>query len=422
MVNEANNPLIRAQAQVKTACDKLQLAPEVYELLKEPKRCIEITIPVRMDDGTLRMFKGWRSAHCDAVGPAKGGIRFNPGVHVDEVKALSIWMTFKCSITGIPYGGGKGGVICDPLTMSDNELEQLSRGYVRGLYKYLGEKIDVPAPDVGTNGKIMSWMTDEYCRLTGDQLSLGTFTGKPVAFAGSLGRDDATGYGISVVTREACKKLGIDLAKAKVAVQGFGNVGSWTVENIERLGGTVIAVSEWDPTHGTYVVYNENGLKYADLLAEKEKNRTLYDLPGAKNITMEEFWALDVDVLIPAALENSITEDVANVIKTKLIVEAGNGPTTTEGEKILTAKGVTIVPDILSNAGGVTVSYFEWVQNLYGYYWSNEEVAEKEEIAMVNAFNALWAIKEEYNVTFREAAYMHSIKKIAEVMKLRGWY
>ena len=422
MVNEANNPLVRAQAQVKTACDKLQLAPEVYELLKEPKRCIEITIPVRMDDGTLRMFKGWRSAHCDAVGPAKGGIRFNPGVHVDEVKALSIWMTFKCSITGIPYGGGKGGVICDPLTMSDNELEQLSRGYVRGLYKYLGEKIDVPAPDVGTNGKIMSWMTDEYCRLTGDQLSLGTFTGKPVAFAGSLGRDDATGYGISVVTREACKKLGIDLAKAKVAVQGFGNVGSWTVENIERLGGTVIAVSEWDPTHGTYVVYNENGLKYADLLAEKEKNRTLYDLPGAKNITMEEFWALDVDVLIPAALENSITEDVANVIKTKLIVEAGNGPTTTEGEKILTAKGVTIVPDILSNAGGVTVSYFEWVQNLYGYYWSNEEVAEKEEIAMVNAFNALWAIKEEYNVTFREAAYMHSIKKIAEVMKLRGWY
>ena len=422
MVNEANNPLVRAQAQVKTACDKLQLAPEVYELLKEPKRCIEITIPVRMDDGTLRMFKGWRSAHCDAVGPAKGGIRFNPGVHVDEVKALSIWMTFKCSITGIPYGGGKGGVICDPLTMSDNELEQLSRGYVRGLYKYLGEKIDVPAPDVGTNGKIMSWMTDEYCRLTGDQLSLGTFTGKPVAFAGSLGRDDATGYGISVVTREACKKLGIDLTKAKVAVQGFGNVGSWTVENIERLGGTVIAVSEWDPTHGTYVVYNENGLKYADLLAEKEKNRTLYDLPSAKNITMEEFWALDVDVLIPAALENSITEDVANLIKTKLIVEAGNGPTTTEGEKILTAKGVTIVPDILSNAGGVTVSYFEWVQNLYGYYWSNEEVAEKEEIAMVNAFNALWAIKEEYNVTFREAAYMHSIKKIAEVMKLRGWY
>lgn len=422
MVNEANNPLVRAQAQVKTACDKLQLAPEVYELLKEPKRCIEVTIPVRMDDGTLRMFKGWRSAHCDAVGPAKGGIRFNPGVHVDEVKALSIWMTFKCSITGIPYGGGKGGVICDPLTMSDNELEQLSRGYVRGLYKYLGEKIDVPAPDVGTNGKIMSWMTDEYCRLTGDQLSLGTFTGKPVAFAGSLGRDDATGYGISVVTREACKKLGIDLTKAKVAVQGFGNVGSWTVENIERLGGTVIAVSEWDPTHGTYVVYNENGLKYADLLAEKEKNRTLYDLPGAKNITMEEFWALDVDVLIPAALENSITEDVANLIKTKLIVEAGNGPTTTEGEKILTAKGVTIVPDILSNAGGVTVSYFEWVQNLYGYYWINEEVAEKEEIAMVNAFNALWAIKEEYNVTFREAAYMHSIKKIAEVMKLRGWY
>jgi len=422
MVNEANNPLVRAQAQVKTACDKLQLAPEVYELLKEPKRCIEVTIPVRMDDGTLRMFKGWRSAHCDAVGPAKGGIRFNPGVHVDEVKALSIWMTFKCSITGIPYGGGKGGVICDPLTMSDNELEQLSRGYVRGLYKYLGEKIDVPAPDVGTNGKIMSWMTDEYCRLTGDQLSLGTFTGKPVAFAGSLGRDDATGYGISVVTREACKKLGIDLTKAKVAVQGFGNVGSWTVENIERLGGTVIAVSEWDPTHGTYVVYNENGLKYADLFAEKEKNRTLYDLPGAKNITMEEFWALDVDVLIPAALENSITEDVANLIKTKLIVEAGNGPTTTEGEKILTAKGVTIVPDILSNAGGVTVSYFEWVQNLYGYYWSNEEVAEKEEIAMVNAFNALWAIKEEYNVTFREAAYMHSIKKIAEVMKLRGWY
>ena len=228
MANEMNNPLVRAQAQVKTACDKLGLEPEVYELLKEPKRCIEISIPVRMDDGSLKTFKGWRSCHCDAVGPAKGGIRFNPGVNVDEVKALSIWMTFKCSVTGIPYGGGKGGVICDPLSLSDNELEQICRGYVDGIYKYLGEKIDVPAPDVGTNGKCMSWMVDEYCKLTGEQ-SFGVLTGKPVPFHGSLGRDDATGYGISICVREACKKLGIDLTKAKVIVQGFGNVGSWTV-------------------------------------------------------------------------------------------------------------------------------------------------------------------------------------------------
>lgn len=422
MANETNNPLVRAQAQVKAACDKLQLDPEVYELLKEPKRCIEINIPVRMDDGSLQMFKGWRSCHCDAVGPAKGGIRFNPKVNEDEVKALSIWMTFKCCVTGIPYGGGKGGVICDPLSLSDNEMEQICRGYVDGLYKYIGEKIDVPAPDVGTNGKYMSWMMDEYIKLTGGVQSLGTFTGKPVAFSGSLGRDDATGYGISVVVREACKKVGLDLTKSTVIVQGFGNVGSWTVENVEKLGGKIVAVSEWDPEHGTYVVYKKDGLTYAELAAEKAANRTLYGLAGAEHLTMEEFWALDVDIVIPAALENSITGEVAKTIKAKLVVEAGNGPTTIDGDAVFKENGVTLVPDILSNAGGVTVSYFEWVQNRYGYYWSTEDVAAKEEEAMVNAFNALWDLHEEYNVTVREAAYMHSIKKVAEVMKLRGWY
>ncbi|HDF3833844.1 TPA: NAD-specific glutamate dehydrogenase [Clostridioides difficile] len=410
-----------AQSQVKNACDKLGMEPAVYELLKEPMRVIEVSIPVKMDDGSIKTFKGFRSQHNDAVGPTKGGIRFHQNVSRDEVKALSIWMTFKCSVTGIPYGGGKGGIIVDPSTLSQGELEGLSRGYIDGIYKLIGEKVDVPAPDVNTNGQIMSWMVDEYNKLTG-QSSIGVITGKPVEFGGSLGRTAATGFGVAVTAREAAAKLGIDMKKAKIAVQGIGNVGSYTVLNCEKLGGTVVAMAEWCKSEGSYAIYNENGLDGQAMLDYMKEHGNLLNFPGAKRISLEEFWASDVDIVIPAALENSITKEVAESIKAKLVCEAANGPTTPEADEVFAERGIVLTPDILTNAGGVTVSYFEWVQNLYGYYWSEEEVEQKEEIAMVKAFESIWKIKEEYNVTMREAAYMHSIKKVAEAMKLRGWY
>ncbi len=421
MVNENLNPLVSAQKQIKDACDALNLEPAVYELLKEPMRVIELSIPVKMDDGSIKVFKGYRSAHNNAVGPNKGGIRFHPDVNVDEVKALSIWMTFKCCVTGIPYGGGKGGVAVDPSELSKGELERLSRGYIQGLYKYLGEKIDVPAPDVNTNGQIMSWMVDEYCKLTGEQ-SLGVITGKPVEWGGSKGRNEATGFGVAVVAREAAKKLGIDMTKARVAIQGFGNVGSFTVKNVQKQGATIVAVGEWDKEKGTFALYNEEGLDYEDLAAYKAEHHTLANYPKAKTISLEEFWKLDVDIIIPAAMENAITEKEAEKIKVKLVCEAANGPITPNAGEILNKKGIVVTPDILTNAGGVTVSYFEWVQNRYGYYWTEEEAVEKEERAMIDAFNNIWSIVDEYKVPVRKAAYMYSVKKVANIMKLRGWY
>lgn len=410
-----------AQAQVRNACDKLGMEPQVYELLKEPRRVIEVNIPVKMDDGSIKVFKGYRSQHNDAVGPTKGGIRFHQNVSLEEVKALSIWMTFKCSVTGIPYGGGKGGIIVDPSELSTGELERLSRGYIQGIYKLIGEKVDVPAPDVNTNGQIMSWMVDEYNKLTGVS-AIGTLTGKPLDFGGSEGRNEATGYGVAVTAREAAKKLGIDMKQAKVAVQGFGNVGAYTVKNIQKLGGTVVAIAEWCKEAGSYAIYKEDGLDFQAMMDYRAEKGNLLDFPGSKAISMDEFWGCDVDIVVPAALENSIDARVAELIKAKLVCEAANGPTTPEGDEVLNRRGIVLTPDILTNAGGVTVSYFEWVQNLYGYYWSEKEVEEKEDVAMVKAFEALWKIKEEYNVTVREAAYMHSVKRVATAMKLRGWY
>lgn len=410
-----------AQAQVKNACDKLGMEPQVYELLKEPRRVIEVNIPVKMDDGSIKVFKGFRSQHNDAVGPTKGGIRFHPNVSLEEVKALSIWMTFKCSVTGIPYGGGKGGIIVDPSELSEGELERLSRGYIDGIYKLIGEKVDVPAPDVNTNGKIMSWMVDEYNKLVGVS-SIGVLTGKPVEFGGSLGRNEATGYGVAVTVRESAKKMGIDMTHAKIAVQGFGNVGAFTVKNIQKLGGTVVAVAEWAKEVGPYAIYKEDGLDFQAMWDYRAEKGNLVDFPGSKMISMDEFWSSQVDVVVPAALENSIDAAVAEKIQAKLVCEAANGPTTPEGDEVLNRKGIVLTPDILTNAGGVTVSYFEWVQNLYGYYWSEAEVEAKEDEAMVKAFEALWAIKEEYGVTMRESAYMHSVKRVATAMKLRGWY
>ncbi|MGI6584613.1 MAG: Glu/Leu/Phe/Val family dehydrogenase [Lutisporaceae bacterium] len=409
------NPYLNAQKQIKTACDKLGLDPKVYEILKQPMKVLEVAIPVRMDDGSIKVFTGYRAQHNDAVGPTKGGIRFHQDVTRDEVCALSIWMTFKCCVTGIPYGGGKGGVIVDPSTLSQGELERLSRGYIQAIYKLLGAQVDVPAPDVGTNGQVMAWMVDEYNKLVG-RSELGVITGKPVEFGGSLGRTAATGFGVAVIAREAAKKLDIDFNGASIAVQGLGNVGSHTALNMQKLGGKVVAVCEWNGS-----IYNENGLDINELVAYMKQNKKVVGFPGSKEITKEEFFALPVDILVPAALENQITAEVAETIRAKFVCEAANGPTTPDGDEVINRRGLLLTPDILTNAGGVTVSYFEWVQNLYGYYWTEKEVEEKEERAMVEAFNSIYAIKEEYNVSMREAAYMFSIKKVAAAMKVRGW-
>ncbi len=421
MSTEVLSPLENAQLQVKKACETLGLDNAVYELLKEPQRVIEISIPVRMDDGTVKIFKGWRSQHNNAIGPYKGGIRYHPDVNLEEVKALSIWMTFKCGIVGIPYGGGKGGISVEPHKLSERELQELSRGYVRGMYQMLGEKIDIPAPDVGTSGKVMGWMVDEYLQLHGSQ-EIGVFTGKPLEIGGSRGRNEATGYGVAVVAREAADKLGMDLKESTVAVQGFGNVGSFTVKNFERLGAKVVAIAEWEPVGGTYAIYNENGFEYKALAAHVAEHKHLREYPDAKRLSLEEFFKLEVDILCPAALENAIKEEEARNLNCKLIVEAANGPTTPQADKIINERGIVLTPDVLSNAGGVTVSYFEWVQNIYGYYWTEEEVEEKEEMAMVSAFNDIWALREQYGCSVREAAYLISVKKVAESMKLKGWY
>lgn len=403
------NPLLSAQAKVKNACDKLGEDPAVYELLKEPQRVIEIKIPVKMDDGSLKTFKGWRAAHNSAVGPAKGGVRFHQNVNADEVKALSLWMTFKGGALGLPYGGGKGGICVDPSELSERELEQLSRGYIRGLYRYLGDRIDIPAPDVNTNGQIMSWMMDEYIKVNGDKMDLGCITGKPVEFGGSQGRNEATGFGVSIVVRESAKRYGIEMKGARVAVQGFGNVGTFTVKNIARQGAKVVALAEWDKSKGNFALYNEDGINYEELFAYKNEHHTVLGFPGAKEISADEFWTGKYDVLVPAALENVITYDVAKKLNVKLVCEAANGPTTPEGDKGLAEVNIPLVPDILTNSGGVLVSYYEWVQNQYGYYWTEKEVEEKQEADMMKAINGVFGIADEYKVTPREAVDRKSV-------------
>lgn len=423
MNKENLNPLESAQMQIKIACDKLQLDSAVYEILKEPQRVIEISIPVKMDDKTVKVFKGFRCLHNDAIGPGKGGIRFHPDVNMDEVKALSIWMTFKACITGIPFGGAKGGISVNPKELSQGELERLSRGYIRGIYKYIGDRIDIPAPDVNTNAQIMAWMVDEFNKLSGHH-ELGVITGKPVLWGGSKGRTEATGLGVAFTVREALKKYNIDINNTTVAVQGFGNVGSFTVKNVQSLGAKIVAVAHHNKNIGNYAIYNRDGLDFDDLYNYyyTKGHKDFLNYPKGEIISSDDFWKLAVDVLIPAALENVITKEIAENINAKLICEAANGPTTPDADDILEKRGIPLTPDILTNSGGVTVSYFEWVQNLYGYYWEEEEIVEKLEKAMVNAFNDIWKIKEDYDVSVRKAAYLHSVKKVADVMKLRGWY
>ena len=322
-------------------------------------------------------------------------------------------MTFKGGALGLPYGGGKGGVAVDPSELSERELEQVARGYVRGLYKYLGDRIDIPAPDVNTNGQIMSWMVDEYVKLNGDRFDIGTFTGKPVDFSGSQGRNEATGFGVAVVIREAAKRYGLDINTAKIAVQGFGNVGSYTVKNIERQGGKVNAIAEWDKKEGNYALYSEEGFDFKDLLAYKEENHTLIGYPKAEKLSEKDFWEGEWDILVPAALENVITKDVAEKLNVKLVCEAANGPTTPEADKVLEERNIPLTPDILTNSGGVLVSYYEWVQNQYGYYWDEAEVEEKQEADMMKAIEGVFSVCDEYDVIPRDGVYMYAIQSVS---------
>ena len=414
---ETLNPFEIAQKQIKSACDKLNTDPAVYEILKNPMRVLEVSFPVKLDDGTIKTFIGYRSQHNNAVGPFKGGLRFHPAVTKDEVKALSTWMTFKCSVAGIPYGGGKGGMAIDPKKYSKAELERISRGFAEAISPLIGEKVDIPAPDVNTNGQIMSWMVDSYEKIVGHSAK-GVFTGKPLEFGGSLARTEATGYGVHLAAKKTLDKLNIDVKGATYAVQGFGNVGYYTAYYAYKDGAKIVAFSNTD-----VAIYNENGIDMEAVIKDYEENGRIAENKGyGKDFTNEELLELEVDVLAPCALENQITSENADRIKAKVITEGANGPTTPEADEILYKKGIVVIPDILANAGGVVVSYFEWVQNLQGYYWSFDEVQEKEDTVLSNAFEDVWSIADEFKVDLRNAAYMSSIRRIEKAMKFRGWY
>ena len=416
-VKETLNPFEIAQKQVKTACDRLNADPAVFEILKKPQRVLEVNFPVKLDNGTVENFTGYRSQHNNAVGPYKGGVRFHPNVNMDEVKALSIWMTIKCCVAGIPYGGGKGGITLDPRNYSEAELERIARAYSEAISPLIGEKIDIPAPDVNTNGKIMSWMVDAYENVV-KHSAPGVFTGKPVEFGGSLARTEATGYGVNFAAVQALEKLGKDVKGATYAIQGFGNVGYHTGYYAHKSGAKVVAVSTVD-----VAIYNENGLDMEAIIKEfQEKGFITNEAGYGKEISNAELLALEVDVLAPCALENQLTSENAGKVRAKIVVEGANGPTTPEADVILRQNGVLVVPDILANCGGVVVSYFEWVQNLQGYYWEFDEVQEKETVVLRRAFRDIWNLAQEYDVDLRTASYMMSIRRVEKAMKLRGWY
>ena len=417
MAKETLNPFEIAQKQIKSACDKLNADPAVYEILKNPMRVLEVSFPVKLDNGTVKTFVGYRSQHNNAVGPFKGGLRFHPDVTKDEVKALSTWMTFKCSVAGTPYGGGKGGMAINPKDYSKAELERISKGFAKAISPIIGEKVDIPAPDVNTNGQIMSWMVDAYEEVAGKSTK-GVFTGKPLEFGGSLARTEATGYGVNLTAKKALAKLNIDVKGATYAVQGFGNVGFYTAYYAHKDGAKIVAFSNSD-----VAIYNENGIDMEAVIKDFEENGRIAANKGyGKDITNAELLELEVDVLAPCALENQITSENADRIKAKVVAEGANGPTTPEADEILFKKGIVVIPDILANSGGVVVSYFEWVQNLQSYYWPFEEVQQKEDALLSGAFEDVWTLASEYKVDLRNAAYMKSIERISKAMKLRGWY
>lgn len=408
------NILTSTRSVIKTALSKLGYPDEVYQLLKDPVRMITVRIPVRMDDGSIKVFTGYRAQHNDAVGPTKGGVRFHPDVTEEEVKALSIWMTLKAGIVDLPYGGGKGGIICDPREMSFRELEGLSRGYVRALSQVVGPTKDIPAPDVFTNSQIMAWMMDEYSRID-EYNSPGFITGKPIVLGGSHGRESATAKGVTIAINEAARKRGIDVKGARVVIQGFGNAGSFLSKFLYDAGAKIVAISD---AYGA--LHDPDGLDIDYLLDRRDSFGTVTTLFD-DTITNHEMLELDCDILVPAAVENQITEKNAHNIKANIVVEAANGPTTMEATKILTERGILLVPDVLASSGGVTVSYFEWVQNNQGYYWTEEEIDKKLHETMISAFNTIYDTAQTRGVDMRLAAYMVGVRNTAEASRYRGW-
>ena len=420
--DEVLNPFAIAQTQLDQAAAILQLEPSIHALLREPIREMHVTLAVRMDDGTTQVFKGFRVQHNDARGPTKGGIRFHPDETIDTVRALAMWMTWKCAVVNIPLGGAKGGVVCNPKEMSSGEIERLSRAYIRQVGRILGLDKDVPAPDVFTNPQIMAWMADEFSVLKGHN-EFGVITGKPLALGGSAGRTDATSRGLAICADLAAKRIGLDLQGATVAVQGYGNVGRYAAEILHKeYGCTIVAVS--DVTGGWY---NPDGLdvaavsRYVDMAGGGLLEGYGDTDPSARPISNADLLTLDVDVLAPCAIESQIRADNAAAIKARLIVEGANGPTTPEADRILHERGVLVVPDILANAGGVTVSYFEMVQNSYGYYWDLATVHERLARTMTEAFHAVYEMVDHFQVDPRMGAYALAVNRVAEAVRLRGW-
>jgi glutamate dehydrogenase (NAD(P)+) len=415
-MTEKLNPFEIAQRQLDEAAEILKLEPGIHALLREPIRELHVTLPVKMDDGSVKVFKGFRVQYNDARGPTKGGIRFHPAETIDTVRALAAWMTWKTAVVDIPLGGGKGGIICNPKEMSPAELERLSRVYIRQVGRILGEEIDIPAPDVYTNPQIMAWMMDEYSFIRGYNVP-GVITGKPIPLGGSAGRGDATARGGMFCTREAGKVLGIELKGVTTAIQGYGNAGQFAhLLGEELLGLKVVAVS--DSRGG---ILNPDGLEAKAVMEHKNKTGAVKGFPGAKEITNEELLELDVTVLVPAALENQIGDWNAANIKAKIVAELANGPTTPEADEILHKNDVYVIPDFLCNAGGVTVSYFEQVQNAYDYYWDEKTVHERLDQKMTAAFHAVHEMAQRHKVHNRLAAYLVAVNRVAEVVRLRGW-
>jgi len=412
----SRSPYEMALQQYDAVAERLDIDPGIRELLRHPETALEVAFPVRMDDGSIKVMKGYRVIHSTARGPGKGGIRYHPAVTLDEVKALAMWMTWKCAVVGIPFGGAKGGVVCNPKEMSGGEIERLTRRFTTEISGLIGPYTDIPAPDVYTNAQVMAWIMDTYSTQKG-QFVPGVVTGKPIPLGGSLGRNEATARGCVFVIRRAAKHLGMPMDRLRVAIQGYGNAGSVAASLLHADGCKIVAAS--DSKGG---VYCEKGLDPDKVLAHKKLTGSVVGAEGTEPISNADLLELDCDVLVPAALENQITAENAPRVRAKVVAEAANGPTTPEADDILFDKGVMVIPDILANAGGVTVSYFEWVQNLMVYYWTEDEVNKKLEDIMNRSFDAVFDMAQKKKVHMRSAAYMLAISRVAEAAKLRGIY